>query len=352
MNWLALGAGNVASDLIKTTGGVAPGHMLRNTANVSLAPEVADLWVDAINGDDGNDGLTPASALRTIQKAADLAGPGTTVHILPGIYRESVRPAQSGSAAEPIRYIAEEGPGTAVLRGSEPASSLTWTQLEVDNISLPAGVDPTDIYFADLSAWALDEPPRFVVELDSSGDVVSRLPLAREPDWKVVTEWKQHEFWWAADGGSDVATCHPPTDPDPQNCDAPSRSLRLLTDRTNDTEPCCIQRGNLSTLGDLTGATLVALDTVQGHWVCWRKIVAHDVPAGRVTVDSPCGGGLGWGSKYYVEGLPQLLDRPGEWWYDQDTGRIYLWPRRPGNPALLDLEISRRKDGFGLDNRS
>ena len=151
-----------------------------------------DLWVDAVDGDDADDGLTADTALRTIQTAADLAGPGTTVHILPGIYREAVAPERDGSATEPILYVAEEGPGTAVLRGSEPASSLTWTRLTADTIGLPPGVDPTDIYYADLSAWDLESPPRFVVELDGNGDVVARLPRAREPDRQGVTEWKHH----------------------------------------------------------------------------------------------------------------------------------------------------------------
>ncbi|MDY7075399.1 MAG: right-handed parallel beta-helix repeat-containing protein [Chloroflexota bacterium] len=321
-------------------------------------PRMDDLWVDAVNGDDDNDGLTSGAAFQTIQKAADLAGPGTTVHVLPGVYRETVWPAMSGSDAGPATYRAENGPGTAVIRGSEPASSLAWTQLTANTIGLPASVDPTGIYYADLSAWELDGPPRFVVELDGGGEVVARLPLSREPDWHVSTEWKHHEFWWAADGGSSVAGCDPATDPD-ANCDYAWRSMTQLTDRTNDSDPPGIEPGNLTTLGDLTGATLVAIDTMQGHYVYRRTVAAHDVGNGRLTVDEICehdGGsgnpGLGWGSKYYVEGKPYLLDTPGEWWYDETSGRLYLWPPTPGNPATKNIEISRRDNGFNLRNRS
>jgi hypothetical protein len=321
-------------------------------------PRIDDLWVDAENGDDGNDGLTSGAALRTIQRAADLAGPGTTVHVLPGVYRETVWPALNGSAAEPVLYRAENGPGTAVVRGSEPSADLTWTQLTANTIGLPPGVDPTSVYYADLSAWGLDDPPRFVVELDGAGEVVARLPLAREPDWHVATEWKHHEFWWAADGGSDVAGCDPTTDADP-NCDYAWRSTTQLTDRSDDAEPAGVEPGNLTTLGNLSGATLVAIDTLQGHYVYRRTITAHAVTGGRVTVDRICehdGGsgnpGLGWGAKYYVEGLPYLLDTPGEWWYDEASGRLYLWPPTAGDPAAQDIEISRRDNGFSLRNRS
>lgn len=332
-------------------------------------PRVDDLWVDAVNGNDANDGRTASTAFKTIQKAASLAGPGTTVHILPGVYRETVYPALSGSAAEPVVYRAENGPGTVVIRGSEPSSSLTWTRLTDNPIGLPTGVY-SNVYWADLSAWNLSGPPRFIVALSGAAGSPSpeiggggqgvgvRLPLAREPDWQVATEWKTHEFWWAADGGSAPAACDPVTNAD-HNCDLPQRSLTQLTDRTNDTEPAGIEPGNLTTLGSLISGTLVAIDTFQGHYVYRRTIVDHDVAAGRITVDRICehdtgtgNPGLGWGTKYYVENKPRLLDSPGEWWYDPSTKRLYLWPPTPANPATLNIEISRRDHGFILQNRS
>ena len=79
---------------------------------VYQVPRFNDLWVDAAHGNDANAGLSSATAYRTMQRAADFAGPGTTVHILPGVYRESVWPAQDGSAAEGVTYRAENGPGT------------------------------------------------------------------------------------------------------------------------------------------------------------------------------------------------------------------------------------------------
>ena len=321
-------------------------------------PRLDDLWVDAENGDDGDDGSSAASALRTIQRAADLAGPGTTVHILPGVYRETVTPALNGSPGEPVYLHQRKRARSTVIRGSEPSSALAWTPLSSNTIGLPPGVDPDQVYFADLSAWELNGPPRFIVELDGDGEIVEQLPLAREPDWHVATEWKHHEYWWAADGGSSPAACDPATDPDP-NCDLSSRSTTQLTDRTHDSEPSDSEAGNLTTLGNLTGATIVAIDTLQGHYVYRRTITAHNVSAGRVTVDRICehdGGtgnpGLGWGSKYYVEDAPYLLDTPGEWWYDEGSGRLYLWPRVPGNPASQNIEISRRDNGFSLRNRS
>ena len=313
----------------------------------------ADLWVDAVNGNDSQDGLTTTTALRSLQAAAIAAVPGTTVHIQPGVYRETIKPVLSGAAPAPIIYRAEQGVGSVIIRGSEV---VQWTPLTENVIGLPPQVDPNQLVWADLSAWGLSGPPRFVMQLDAAGNVIARLPLAREPDWQVSTEWKYHEFWWAADGGFEVADCDPPSVPEPAQCnDKSSRSLTQLLDQRDDSAPAGIEPGNLTTLGDLTGATLVAMDTFQGDYLFRRTIVAHEVNLGRITVDrvaernSANNEGLGWGSKYYVENHPALLDSPGEYWFDSATGRLYLWPL---NSDLQYLEISRRDQGWDLSGLS
>lgn len=334
------------------------GTMRFDDLNIDI-PKIPDLWVDAATGDDTADGKTPGTALETIDRASELAGAGTTVHIMPGIYRGPVTPAQGGTAAEPAIYRAEQGRGTAILRGSETSASLSWTQLTTNSIGLPAGTAPTNIWWTDLSSWNLAEAPRFVARMDGSGDVAERLPLAREPDWTVTTSYKPTEFWWEATGGIEDVGCDPSVDFNLDvGCDevAGNQSETMLTDSADDTMPAGVEAGNLTTLGDLTGATIFSLDTNRGHYHYNRTIIAHDVAAGTVTVNAPClregKPGLGWSSKYYVEGKPILLDNPGEWWFDTATNRLYLWPPSPGNPAAQDLEISRWDAGFNLRDRS
>jgi len=331
---------------------ISPQNLDPNITSQYLAK---DIWVDSQRGRDFNTGDSLEEAFQTIQTAADFAQPGTTIHILPGVYREFVRPSTNGLENSPIVYLAENGPGTVTIRGSEPSASLRWSQLEKNAIGLPPGVDVSAIFYTDLSSWHLNQPPRFIVELDDTGEITSRLFPAREPDWQIETEWKLHEFWWSATGGWDDAGCDPTTNPDP-HCDRPWRSYTQLTDTSNDPDPAGIEPGNLTKLGNLTGATLVAMDAHHAHYVYRRNIIAHNITAGLVTVDEDCERegqpALGWGSKYYVENHPRLLDNPGEWWYDRQTKRLYLWSPEGKNPADMNLEISRLDDGFDLTDRS
>src|SRR5687767_6350093 len=54
-------------------------------------------------GNDANTG-TLAAPFRSIQRAANFAGPGDTVFIRGGTYRETVRPAHSGSSGAPVVF--------------------------------------------------------------------------------------------------------------------------------------------------------------------------------------------------------------------------------------------------------
>jgi len=302
----------------------------------------AEIWVDVNHGNDAADGLTAATALRTLQKATTLATAGSIVHIQPGIYRETLQPIHSGTANNPIIYQAEQ-PDSVIIRGAEVVN--VWQSLTENTLGFPT-TKWNQIVWADLSQWDT-EIPRFVQKLDSR-QTTQRLSLAREPDWQAQTEWKQHEFWWTADGGSAEVTCSSPT-----SCETPLRSLTQLTDRHNDNSPSDISKGNLTTLGNLTGATLVTTDNSQGYFIYRRPIVNHEVSEGRITISPKADyktlntPGLGWGSKYYVENHPALLDSDGEYWFDSTTKRLYILAK-----DLISLEISKRTVGVDLSNLS
>src|SRR5437868_4693004 len=65
----------------------------------------ADYWV-ANGGDDGQDGLSVATAWATLVHAAAAVGPGDTVHVLDGSY-QGFYLTTSGAPGNPITFRAE-----------------------------------------------------------------------------------------------------------------------------------------------------------------------------------------------------------------------------------------------------
>jgi hypothetical protein len=99
--------------------------VLATRADSLAEPSLRVLYV-ATNGDDGNAGTNPNAPLRTVQHAADLAQAGDLILIQPGIYRESVRVAEQGTANQPIVF---RGNGAGViLDGADGAiaAGVSW----------------------------------------------------------------------------------------------------------------------------------------------------------------------------------------------------------------------------------
>jgi parallel beta-helix repeat protein len=98
---------------------------------------------------DSNPG-TEDLPFKTISAAAELAGPGDTVLVHPGIYRERVSPAKGGQTDLPIVYKAILK-GGVIVKGSE-----VWNPSWIENHNFPGVYSATiDItMFADLNPFA------------------------------------------------------------------------------------------------------------------------------------------------------------------------------------------------------
>jgi hypothetical protein len=73
-------------------------------------------YVDGVNGDDNNDGLSPETAFATIQKGIDTAQDGNTVLVLPGLYLDP-----DPEVWESIDFLGKN----ITLTGSDPADPNT-----------------------------------------------------------------------------------------------------------------------------------------------------------------------------------------------------------------------------------
>jgi hypothetical protein len=124
----------MAADLRLTDRRHATGGRLTKAARRSLpgllsllivAPAcAADLYV-APDGQDDNPG-TMAEPLKTIGKAAEVATPGTTVRVAPGVYPEILETSASGTAEARIRYVSSV-PWQAKIRTNGPDDHWSWS---------------------------------------------------------------------------------------------------------------------------------------------------------------------------------------------------------------------------------
>ncbi|MCL5797494.1 MAG: DUF1565 domain-containing protein [Patescibacteria group bacterium] len=281
------------------------------------------------NGSDNNSG-TFGKPLRSIQYAVNIATAGTTIHILPGTYRESVKVSNSGTKDSPITlYVAPSDRGKTVLAGSEPSSEMIWSKCTTNTCSNIPNNSVKHVYFTKLD-WR--ETPYLIHEI-LSGNKVQELHEARSPNYEVTDLTKFHEHWWTA---KDSAV-----------------SQHTLIDKEH-----------LKNLSDLTtGANITMVDGGDsrcGVFMYEKKADRFDQAKGEIYFDDPVGfslygsqeNGIGPYTKYFLYGKPQFLDTPGEWYFDKSSKTLYLWPLENKNPSKLDIEISRRSSGIIIDNAS
>ena len=115
-------------------------------------------YVDGASGRDSNSGTSEATAFKTISRAVDLGGPGVTVRIKAGHYREQVNVTKSGTPTQRF-VIGAFGNGEVVIDGSPevawaPLSATVW-QAPVPSIGVVAVVADGKPLRMELSAAAV-----------------------------------------------------------------------------------------------------------------------------------------------------------------------------------------------------
>ncbi|MCC7491191.1 MAG: hypothetical protein IT204_02535 [Fimbriimonadaceae bacterium] len=236
------------------------------------------------------------------------------------VYRGELRPTAGGSAERPVRLTSDPtwGTGEAVLAGSE---RVTGWQRGADLATLP---DREQVWWVDLP-WL----PRNAWLVAPDG-AVTRLNLARTPNWRVSNYDDVKSEWWTWD--------NPGKPFDNYINDAKGTKLNLGIDTQHLTQPAEYYQDAIV-------------------WTEFGWVMGSPYPT-RVEVVDPAQKGLGFGGKwggagdykivrhmrYCLEDKPQYLDEPGEFWCAQrgQGGRLYL--RLPGDadPNQAQVEVARR----------
>ncbi len=98
------------------------------------SPAFGAEWFVSPEGNDAAEGRTPETAWRSLQKGADVLGPGDTLTLLPGEYFQQMSLKANGSAEAPITIRASR-PGFSMMRGHDrvtgfehvPGSRFLWS---------------------------------------------------------------------------------------------------------------------------------------------------------------------------------------------------------------------------------
>ena len=95
-------------------------------------------------------------------------------------------------------------------------------------------------------------------------------------------------------------------------------------------------------------------------WNDFVPIASADPARRTITLAQDCSYRINPGDRYYVMGLREELDAPGEWWLDEKTSTLWFWPPRtltgetvyaPVLQTILQLEGTRyvTVQGLGLE---
>ncbi|MBI4927873.1 MAG: right-handed parallel beta-helix repeat-containing protein, partial [Anaerolineae bacterium] len=260
-------------------------------------------YVSSSTGNDANSGRDPSQAFKTLAKVNSLAlGAGDRVLFQCGdVWRgEMLMVTQSGQAGNPILFSTypEKCANQPVIDGTQPVSG--WT------------VHTGNIYVSDLGAGA--NATRF---RNLSGANTGINQLFRDGQRLTMGRWPNLD---ADDGGYATVDAQP--------------SATSLTDA--------------QLPGNLAGGT-VHLKVIRWSMVN-RDITAKN--GTTLTLNQPvsCYNGTcaGWG--YFINNHLNTLDQDGEWYYDKNTRRVYLYSTsgNPGTRVEASLALKPDDRNWGL----
>ena len=251
----------------------------------------------SVKGSDQNPG-NKEKPFRNIQRFADIAQPGDVCYVREGTYRETVRPKNGGRSGDPIRYVAYPGEkvtisGTEALEGEWTLFKDSIYKMKVDTV---------------------------VEQLFVDGEMMIE---ARWPNMRFDQLW-QRSCWATAAYGSDYE--------------------KML-------DPELAQTGI-----DWTGA--IATLNVAHQFATWtRKVSKHskgsdtfEYVGNMGKLNNMIGRLNAWSNDYYyLSGKLEALDIPTEWFYDRDSGELYVWTPDGKSPASHSIEVKVRDRAFEVN---
>jgi hypothetical protein len=314
-------------------------------------------YIDFENGNDNNPGTKsePWKHHPWDENAAGnaAAAEGVDTYVFKGgvIYRGSLSARESGTPEQPIRLCSdpEWGEGKARIWGSMRLTG-GWQQGSAETV--PGVDEPEKVWFQDIGT---EVAPKAMWRLD--GGQVTRIPIAREPDWEIDHPYDIHTQWYVwedYDGEVLRGTRRGP------GYAIDSQHLTQVDPDYYDgaivwTEKFCPPFGNMNTD---SMAEILDYDPKRHGFKLKAGINIDQVQKGH---------------RYFIENALALMDQPGEFFFSENyrrgdgpedafympapravknPGRLYV--RLPGdqNPNGAVIEISVRRWPVQIINQS
>ncbi|MER6105078.1 right-handed parallel beta-helix repeat-containing protein [Streptomyces sp. NPDC001832] len=267
-------------------------------------------------GRDTAGGRTLLTPFRSIQECADTAAPGDTCVIASGTYEETVVPARSGTAEKPITYRAAKG-AKVTLSGATRVRG--WSPVTGGDVAEIGKTDPYALNSAFSEAVAAGRV--YSTDVDLGSDVTT-VQVFTDKKMGIEAQWPYP--------GLDLL------DPELQYAGAGSAGATIAD--ADLTRPAGYWNGaraltsywyvSATTTVKNSGVGTVELDAAPP---CVHKVVPKD-------------------TRYSLSGKIGELSNPGEWFYDPDAKRLYVYST--DNPALHRIEAKTRPLAFDLKNTS
>lgn len=266
------------------------------------------IYVSASATSSGNGSYS--SPYKTISKAAKSAKPGDTVYIKGGIYRETLKPANSGTASAPITYKAADGE-KVVISALEEVTGFTADESNTNIVSASVKYD-------------LGEGNNQVFINDAA------VPEARYPN----INGDDYKYSGSISGtrGTDVSPLYPTkgdlhvSASDKYKVTSTTLLQDDVTDRWKGARFVSLHGDgwNVSTAkvaGSSKGSLTLDSDSVTEYW--WYEPESSQTSFG------------------YLTGTKEAIDQPGEWVMENKTLTMYLPEGKTAQSLTVEVKAAQ-----------
>jgi len=322
-------------------------------------------YIDYKNGDDNQDGKTKKTAWKhhpwdTRATGKAQACEGIKLYVFKGgvyyrIIREGpeafLRADDSGKPGYPVRLTSDPdwGNGEAVIAGSKAIAGV-WQKATADDV--PERMNPDNIWFIDIEmprAPQIQVPPSvrqnfkvpgvgrnmtdmILFEVAPNGDIQD-LHIASDAGWNMTNRNFAMHHWNQWDGEKDM------------HDENGEEDIQGYDDALVGLDPDYFDGGTLwSQYGWIIGTPSPYI-IKPGDYNPENGILAHRNMAHPTHK----------GTRYLIENLPQFLDKPGEYYYDEDyrneSGRLFLRLPNDRDPNKSQIEMATAWNSILIHNQ-